>query len=140
MPARRARCASASWSSTGALATGVWALVVSRAFVAYVDSSEFGKGTFGKFLVEWLGGQQPQPVVDLLTVGRSGTRRVAAVESNEAFIREERIQLRALLLRAGREGKLLFQNGAMLHDFVESADAAATSATSAELDELDDTE
>jgi hypothetical protein len=136
MPARRARCASASWSSTGALATGVWALVVSRV-VAYVDSSEFGKGTFGKFLVEWLGGQQPQPVVDLLTVGRSGTRRVAAVESNEAFIREERIQLRALLLRAGREGKLLFQNGAMLHDFVESADAAATSA---ELDELDDTE
>ena len=109
----------------------------SSAFVAYVDSSEFGKGTFGKFLVEWLGGQQPQPVVDLLTVGRSGTRRVAAVESNEAFIREERIQLRALLLRAGREGKLLFQNGAMLHDFVESADAAATSA---ELDELDDTE
>ena len=76
-------------------------------------------------------------MVDLLTVGRSGTRRVAAVESNEAFIREERIQLRALLLRAGREGKLLFQNGAMLHDFVESADAAATSA---ELDELDDTE
>ena len=59
------------------------------------------------------------------------------MEGNLAFIREERTQLRALLLRARREGKLAFQDGAMLHDFVESADAAATSA---ELDELDDTE
>ena len=54
------------------------------------------------------------------------------------FMRDlERTQLRALLLLAGREGKLAFQDGAMLHDFVESADDAATSA---ELDELDDTE
>ena len=124
---------------TDGCSCGVWALVVSRAFVAYADSNEFGKGTFGTFLVAWLAEQQPQPVVDLRsrTLGRSGTQRVAAVEGNLAFIREERTQLRALLLRARREGKLAFQDGAMLHDFVESADAAATSA---ELDELDDTE
>ena len=124
---------------TDGCSCGVWALVVSRAFVAYADSNEFGKGTFGTFLVAWLAEQQPQSVVDLRsrTLGRSGTQRVAAVEGNLAFIREERTQLRALLLRAGREGKLAFQDGAVLEDFVENADDAATSA---ELDELNEEE
>jgi hypothetical protein len=48
-----------------------------------------------------------------------------------------RSALRALLLRAGREGKLAFQDGAVLEDFVENADDAATSA---ELDELNEEE
>ena len=44
-------------------------------------------------------------------------------------------QLRALLLRAAREGKLLYQDGALLDDFL---DGSVEAAASAELEELDD--
>ena len=92
--------------------------------------------SFARFLVSWLAGQQPQPVVDLFTVGRSGVQRVAAVEGNLAFIREERMQLRALLLRAARAGKLPYQDGALLDDFLDGSEEAATPAKLEELDEM----
>ena len=75
-------------------------------------------------------------MVDLFTVGRSGVPRVAAVEGNLAFIREERMQLCALLLRAARAGKLPYQDGALLDDFLDGSEEAATSAKLEELDDL----
>ena len=68
---------------------------------------------------------------------RASAKRVAAVAGNLAFIREERAQLRTLLLRAAREGMLPYLNGALLEDFVENVDDAASPT---ELDELDERE
>eukprot|EP00966_Prymnesium_polylepis_P321054 7377371-Prymnesium_polylepis.1 len=112
---------------------GPWDLTVDRGFVAYVDSRDFGTGSFDVFLRTWLGQLQPQPVIDLFTVTNSGTQRIKAVEGNLAFIREERIRIRALLLAAARAGKLS-NEGALLADFVEGRAAAAT----AELDLRDE--
>ena len=53
-------------------------------------------------------------MVDLFTVTNSGTRRVAAIEGNLAFIREERIRIRALLLAAARAAGKLSNEGALL--------------------------
>jgi len=111
---------------------GPWDLVVDRAFVAYVDSSEFGSGSFDTFLVTWLGQLEPQPVVNLLTVANSGTQRRAAVEGNLAFIRQERVRYRQLLLSAARAGKLN-ATGAVLGDFVTSGVASAS-----DLDAMDE--
>eukprot|EP00966_Prymnesium_polylepis_P116605 2695074-Prymnesium_polylepis.1 len=46
---------------TDGCSCGLWQLVADRAFAAYVDSSEFGTGRFGLFLVGWLAMQRPQP-------------------------------------------------------------------------------
>jgi hypothetical protein len=89
---------------TDGCSCGPWDLVVDRAFVAYVDSSDFGTSSFESFLRTWLGQLQP-PVVDLLTVTNSGTLRTAAIEGNLSFIREERVRIRALLLAAAHAGK-----------------------------------
>ena len=97
---------------------------------------EFGSKSFDSFLRNWLAQQQPQPVVDLFRLGRNSTQRIAGVEGNLTFIREERVQLRAMLLRAARAGKLLYQDGALLSDFLENGDGAATSAQLDELDEI----
>ena len=112
---------------------GLWDLVVDRAFVAYVESSDLGTRSFDIFLRTWLSQLQPQPVVDLFTVINSGTQRIAAIEGNLAFIREERVRIRALLLAAARAGKL-GDGGALLGDFVEGCVAASA----AELDVRDE--
>ena len=104
---------------------GVWQLVVERAFLAYCDSSAFGKGGFGKFLTGWLC-RRGRDVVDLNSVSGSGAKRREAAASNEAFIKKERDQLRAQLLAAAHARKLLYTNAA-LDDFVADSATAASS-------------
>ena len=118
---------------TDGCSCGPWDLVVDRAFVAYVDSSDFGTGSFESFLRIWLGQLQP-PVADLFTVTNSGTQRIAAIEGNLSFIREERVRIRALLLAAARAGKLS-DEGALLGEFLESG---RTAPSMAELDARDE--
>ena len=122
---------------TDSCSCGPWDLVVDRAFVAYVDSSDFGTCSFDVFLRTWLGQLQPQPVVDLFMVTNSGTQRIAAIEGNLAFIREERIRIRALLLAAARAGKLS-DDGALLSDFVAEGRKAASAAELDARDEQDE--
>ena len=123
---------------TDGCSCGLWVLLVSRAFVAYVDSSQFGTKSFGTFLVGWLAELQPQPVANLLAVGGRGQQRTAAVEGNLTFIREERSQLRALLIQAARDGTLAYANGSLLEDFLEGTNTAATPAELEELNEEDE--
>ena len=52
----------------------------------------------------------------MFTVTNSGTQRIAAIEGNLSFIREERVRIRALLLAAARAGKLS-DEGARLANF-----------------------
>ena len=111
---------------------GVWSLVVDRAFLAYCDSVKFGSGDFGAFLVSWLG-RMGRGVVDLNQLRGSGIGRREAVERNEAYIREQRQELREQLIAAAHEGLHPFPDGAVHGEFVESG----TGATEADLDALD---
>jgi len=81
---------------------GVWILVINRAFVAYCNSLEFGRGTFATFLPRWLS-RLGRKAIDLSTVRGRGDRR-AAVEGNLAFIAEERRLLRERLVQAASNG------------------------------------
>ena len=112
---------------------GVWQLVVERAFLAYCDSSAFGKGGFGKFLTGWLA-RRGRGVVDLNSVRGSGATRGDVVRGNEAFIKKERDELRARLLAAARALKLPYTDAA-LDEFVAEG---ATAASASDLDALDD--
>ena len=106
-------------------------MVVDHAFVAYCDSASFGGGTFGAFLVGWLG-RMGRGVVDLNAQRGSGAGRREGIRGNEAFIREQRQLLRERLLDAARAGKHPFPDGALLGDFVEDGEGA----TRADLEEL----
>ena len=113
---------------------GIWDAVSDRAFVAYVDSDDYGTAIFPTFFVRWLKAQ-PLPVLDLFAVRDSAAGRSAAVAGNEAFIREERTRLRELLRDGAREGLLPGEQGARLGDFVEKA---ADAASEEELNALDE--
>ena len=54
------------------------------------------------------------------------------------IIREERSQLRALLIQAARDGTLAYANGSLLEDFLEGTNTAATPAELEELNEEDE--
>lgn len=105
--------------------------VADRAFVAYVDSDEFGRGAFGSFLARWLA---DRGVTDLFTLSGRAASRVPLVARNEKFIAEQRSSMRDELLSAARTGRLVYSDGPLVDVFVaEGTDAA----TSLELEELD---
>ena len=57
---------------------GVWILEADRAFVSYVDSEQFGTGTFGTFFIGWL---EERGVANLKTLTR-GQRKHEAIKGN----------------------------------------------------------
>lgn len=103
-----------------------------RAFVAYVDSDKFGRGTFGSYLAGWMA---DRGVTDLFTVSGSAQARAPTIRRNAKFIAEQRNSMRDQLHRAACTGQLTYHNGPMVDVFVPDGVAAATLA---ELDALDD--
>lgn len=84
----------------------------------------------------WLG-RDERGVVDLNKVRGAGTAKSAAQKGNEAFIKEERVQMRARLLAAARAKKLPFTD-ALLDAFVAEGMEAATEGDLTALDEEED--
>ena len=82
----------------------------------YVNSPNFGNGSFGHFLPAWF---LIQGVTDLFQVKDSATRRTAAIAANLAYIRGERTAMRIKLGLAQSEGKLAFTDGPVLPDFTD---------------------
>ena len=113
---------------------GLWILVVDRAFVAYVDSTDFGNYCFESFLRDWLA---ERGVVDLFLVGQSGRKK--AIKGNLQFIQEERQQLRTRLRVALGQDNLdiatWVADGCLLEAFAEDSSKVATEQ---ELQALDD--
>ena len=106
--------------------------VADQAFIAYVDSDEFGHGTFGSFLAHWLA---DRGVTDLFTLSGSAAGRAPLIARNEKFIAEQRSCMRRQLLSAARTGQLVYQDGPLVDVFVAEGTSAATEA---ELVLLDD--
>lgn len=97
--------------------------VVDQAFVAYVDSDEFGRGTFGSFLACWLA---DRGVTDLFTLSGRAAGRAPLIARNEKFIAEQRSSMRSQLLSAARTGQLVYQDGPQVDVFVTEGTSAAT--------------
>jgi hypothetical protein len=110
---------------------GVWDLVGDRAWIAYMDSDAFQMGTFGAFFRSWL---RERGVVDLNALRGSGVSRGDATRDNLAFIRQERIELRARLAAAAKAGNLAFTEGLNQGEALRPGTVALTET---ELDQLD---
>ena len=107
-------------------------VVVDRAFVDYINSDEFGNGTFGSFLARWM---TSRGVTDLFTVSGSAVARARLIARNEKFITVQRNSMRDELLAAARVGRLVYMDGPMVDVFVPEG---STAATAEEIEELDD--
>ena len=110
---------------TDAWNCGVWQIVVDKAFIAYCDTPNFGKGTFATFLVAWAG-RMGRGVSDLNSVRlKSGSARRDLLARNEKFINEERERVRDELLAAAVDNRLPYAEGPQLDVFVEYEGEAA---------------
>ena len=107
-------------------------VVVNLAFIAYVDSDEFGSGTFGSFLCRWMAAHS---VTDLFTVSGCAKARAPSIKRNEQFIATQRSRMREQLHSAACAGQLVWHDGPMVDLFVPEG---ITAATTAELEELED--
>ena len=112
---------------------GPWVLTVDESFIAYMDSSDFGKGVFGIFMTSWFG-ERARGVVDLRTLASRGAARGKAVQANITFINSERDRMRALLFSAAMDEKLPYNDGPILDVFIANG---GKEATAEELDALD---
>lgn len=81
---------------------GVWVQKVTDAFADYVDGGCMG-ANFVSYLRAWMERQQPS-VCPL--GGLHGLARRTAEKRNEQYIREQRVEVRELLIRAAQAGQL----------------------------------
>jgi len=90
---------------------GVWLQVARDAFLAYVQSENYGSKTFASFLAAWL---LSHGVVNLRTLQGAPVRRAGS--ANTKFILEQRAEMRGRLVQLAMESKLQYAQ-AMLEGF-----------------------
>ena len=90
------------------MAGGVWLRVARDAYVLYVNSDEYGTGSFESYLRRYLSNIG---VLDL--DGCKGTSKSAARNANQTFILEERAEMRARLVQLAIDNKLKFGSAAL---------------------------
>jgi hypothetical protein len=81
---------------------GVWLQVARDCFIAYIDSDSFGSRAFFSYMQQHLAAKGVVSVQ-----GCRGQAKRKASQGNLAFILSERADMRARLLRAAMEGKLV---------------------------------
>ena len=92
---------------------GVWIVVLARAFAAYVESSSFGGGGFGDFVIAWIRQQQGgEGVCDLNAADTVDTG------GNVSYVEAMRVECRDLLYEAAVDDKLSYTDGPILDVFV----------------------
>lgn len=84
------------------------------AFLRYVDSDEYGNGTFREFLVKDFAAQGVHNIAKL-----SGAKQTEASRGNQSFILHQRAEMRQRLVSAAMAGNLK-HGAAVLAGFAES--------------------
>lgn len=91
------------------MAGGVWIGVARDSYLRYVDSEEYGSGNFEAFLHAEL---DAQGVRDLDKC-RGTAQKTAAKRANQAFILEQRAEMRARLVQVAIAGNLKYSEAAL---------------------------
>ena len=94
-------CRSSSLASASPVAGGVWLGVARDIYIRYVDSDQYGTGSFATYLHAEL---NKEGVHDLDKCCGSAIRKQR--KANQTFILEQRAEMRARLLQLAMEGKL----------------------------------
>jgi len=94
-------CRSSRLASASPVAGGVWLGVARDIYIRYVDSDQYGTGTFETYLQAEL---NREGVHDLDKCHGSAIRKQR--KANQTFILEQRAEMRARLLQLAMEGKL----------------------------------